>query len=132
MEANELRIGNLVWDDYSGEMIVVGLNVAFNTFNNTESVYLKKDLNLPSGLYDLKNVHPIPLTTEWFLRLGFEQKAGNEFVKDIFVYRFTQRDLIINGYTADYNGVLAYPNYVHELQNLYFIFTGEELTLKTT
>ena len=76
------------------------------------------------------NLLPIPLTEEILLKFGFEKKSGSEFKNERFIYRFKQRDLIIEGFEYDYNGILCHPEFAHQLQNLYFALTGEELQLK--
>jgi hypothetical protein len=72
MKATELRIGNFVWDDYSGEMIVSSIHV---NYDNNGSVELKKRLDLPTGLYSIDNIQPIPLTKEWLMKFGFKKEA---------------------------------------------------------
>ena len=57
---------------------------------------------------------PIPLSEEWVKRFGLNQ---SNLVGGIY----TDGDLYI---TVDM------PKYVHQLQNLYFALTGEELTIK--
>jgi len=59
MEANELRIGNLVLDDYSGRMIVSAINPYDGMYNHESGVYLCKNNNLPSGYYFLGVKHVI-------------------------------------------------------------------------
>jgi hypothetical protein len=55
MKASELRIGNLVFDSYSGIMIVDAINPHSGMDNNSVGVYLKKTNRLPSGYYDLES-----------------------------------------------------------------------------
>lgn len=131
MKATELRIGNFVLLDNpmhrpreSGEIHkVVGIS-------EKSAHIMRINDNLMEDYYGqfYKFIKPIPLTEEWLLNFGFEKKSGSEFKNDRFIYRFKQRDLIIEGFEYDYNGILCYPEYVHQLQNLYFALTGEELT----
>jgi hypothetical protein len=87
-----------------------------------------------SGHFD-----PIPLTEEWLLKFGF--KKERHF--DLIVYAIHPTDGILRSLLA-----IAYhedgehfcnindkwiPNkikHVHQLQNLYFALTGEELIIK--
>lgn len=82
--------------------------------------------------------HPIPITPEWLERLGFvlpgehglyrdDDNSGWEIAKDT------------NGYDVDFylchdsigQNLFSIPIWhVHELQNLYYALTGEELKLK--
>ncbi len=112
MKAEELRVGNLIINDY-------GLK------NKVEIVRLlsKFQINKLDGSY----YRPIKLTEEWFNKLGF--KWGYDSTGDkAFCKGF---------YGVDYEGYATYRDivldckiiYVHQLQNLYFSLTGEELTL---
>ena len=82
---------------------------------------------------------PIPLSEEILLKAGFEKK-GKEW------YLFPSSEIQIIVFNDDkYNGVMFYTrtihtdytpiyctkhiNNVHQLQNLYFALTGEELTI---
>jgi hypothetical protein len=103
MKANELRLGNYVYDNLGGVLKIKGISL-----DST-----------------LSHIKPIPLTEEWFLKFGFHKKYKS-YEKGDFSF--------ING---GYNK-LAYklsiientPKYVHQLQNLYFALTGEELTIE--
>lgn len=54
---------------------------------------------------------PIPLTEEWVVRFGFKQS-----------------NLVGGIYTdANLDVKVHLPKYVHQLQNLYFALTGQEL-----
>lgn len=77
---------------------------------------------------EIEEFEGIPLTEEWLLKFGFSGalyyfKSGFEFSlkkqSDGFV-------MIIN----DYEECWPEIQYVHQLQNLYFALTGEELTIK--
>ena len=127
MKANELRIGNLVNRKY------------FNSQPNNEHWGLEpvEIVSLFFGKYNvkLKNgghsvidyVEQIPLTEEWLIRLGFEKKqktpALTVFNKDNFQVRFDPLDK----FQFYINGRYLNLNYVHQLQNLYFARTNNEL-----
>jgi hypothetical protein len=142
MTANELRIGNWVYHEPSvnettnGEFIVSEINVF--------------DKNSINGL-ESSDVKPIPLTEEWLLRFGFESDNNepNEIYSvDIstgerYDYVSTLRIIVMDDFClvdivekgthprADESIVtLKSIKHVHQLQNLYFALTGEELTLK--
>lgn len=127
MNANELRIGNLVGIGENALHADGGKNQIYEISElKTDVVQFKM---FHSSEY-YKDLAPIPLTEEILLKLGFEKKSGSEFKNERFIYRFKQRDLIIEGFEYDYNGILCYPEFVHQLQNIYFALTGEELQLK--
>ena len=128
MKASELRIGNFVCDDYSGEMIVTAIN-------RSNHIELAKNNSLPSGLYSVDRVIPIPITEEWLLKFGF---SGSEGVIDLTNEGSGNDDYFNLNYDSE-NGMWIYFNegwmyllhikFVHQLQNLYFSLTGEELTI---
>lgn len=103
----ELRIGNLI----------------FNHYNNVKTVFtINKNMNNGHPL------NPIPLTEEWLIKFGFEK---TDFGGKCFSYG----DILIYPNESEYR-LFAHQyikgalKYVHQLQNLYFALTGEELTLK--
>jgi hypothetical protein len=70
---------------------------------------------------------PIPLTEEWLLKFGFE-KINHRTEGIIYQnkwLRFTET------FYADWRGgAIGKIQYVHQLQNLYFALTGNELTIR--
>ena len=132
MNANELRIGNLVYNKH-GEVHEIGHN-CFNRFRN-----LIMEGN-PSGF------QPIPLTEDLLLAAGVKKHPhnSNDFMLEIpqeddfyfyIVFHISNEGNISvilegNGY-YDSSGELELPRlkYFHQLQNLYFALTGEELTI---
>jgi hypothetical protein len=142
MKANELRIGNYVYE----------LLVKDNCFVNTE-------IQLHTvGEYVISSVEkgramPIPLTEEWLLKFGFidDNKEEREKYPRVFTHKsyvlnkfgivyemdkskYTLTDSIgfeLGEFSVFLNQCFVKSiRYVHQLQNLYFIITGEELTLK--
>jgi hypothetical protein len=87
----------------------------------------------PYGLY------PIPLTEEWLLKFGFQEKdrRQNRFIKnDDFELEF-QGDKVAycvwGGEDAPHlTQFFGHCKHVHQLQNLYFALTGEELEITKT
>ncbi len=131
MEAKDLRIGNYL--ELLGEIRKV--EGIFNLPKRKEMYWIKCE-----GIIDTKIIHcePIPLTEEWLLKFGFEwedveSKTNGEtdkmLFKDILLMKRHHNDL----WAACPYGYLISPHrtlYVHQLQNLYFALTGEELTIK--
>lgn len=73
--------------------------------------------------WDFSDRKPIPLTEEWLLRFGFGQMRNKFYKKHVtltksegFYVAFVQDEL----------------KSVHQLQNLYFALTGEELEINLT
>jgi hypothetical protein len=116
---NELRIGNWIQDGNEFEQI---------TIDHLNCLY--------SGRCEYD---PIPLTEEWLLKFGFEYKVeelGVRFYEIQIGISFIS--LSIEGHFNINSGESYWymdrdfkaPKYVHQLQNLYFALTGEELTIK--
>lgn len=124
MKANELRIGNWV-----------------KAFKSNESVYI---INIygSSGLVDVISngiqhfrisislfTKPTPLTPEILVKMGFKELPNGCFELD----RFGIMKIPNTGMYPDIweFGIscsdLADIQYVHQLQNLYFVLTGTEL-----
>lgn len=100
-------------------------------------MYMKGFENAHPLTWYLKDLEPIQITEEWLLKFGFK-KGGSEYklfpsFGTQFIADFTGEELWFMAYTrtvhSDYKEVyLATPiKYVHQLQNLCFILTGEEL-----
>lgn len=127
MKKEELRIGNYVNDKHGVQVIVYGI---------TDSVHLKNNHLIP-----LCWIVPIPLTEEWLMKLGFESYFGSDpqerpAVKEfsIFVNGFNFKIVMLSEDVQKFtyfftNGDID-VEHVHQLQNLYFAITGQELTLK--
>jgi hypothetical protein len=84
--------------------------------------------------FDLWIYEPIPLTEEWLVKFGFEEDGFIAEYFDVDTYKK-------NGFAFYYSPIgdslasfglaeIIFPKYVHQLQNLYFALTGEELTIK--
>lgn len=110
MKANELRIGNYVYRQ-SGKMVV-----------NRDSVYQIENVNLQSAL----KYEPIPLTEDWLIKFGFE-KSGIEWLGRICLEDYNNEIYYSAGEGVKLSRVIKY---VHDLQNLTFALTGEELSIK--
>lgn len=139
MKANELRIGNLVGNRNDFTMHVVGIykNEILLDFDGNQGDFWD---------IDLKELKPIPLSIKWLEQAGFVEEF--EDVYAIGLPTGDGVDLLLefgdcclrrnhvgkekkkgdkNPY--DYSYIKA-PKYVHQLQNLYFALTGEELIIK--
>ena len=69
---------------------------------------------------------PIPLTEEWLLKFGFRTEESSCFELDDININ-TSRELMWV-YTKCKNNIeIEMPEFVHQLQNLYFALTGKEL-----
>lgn len=135
MKANELIIGRY----YSASAEFKGSIEAKLNYNGEQRVFLltKENLILILQLDLEKWVNPIPLTEEWLEKLGFKKNqqrvgtAGAECVPfDYTVDGWHRSDIVIKDFQLAYPIFNVELQYVHQLQNLYFALTGEELTIK--
>lgn len=108
---NELRVGNWVLSPTEGE------------------VQIENGWQIDEG----EEVEPIPLTEEWLLKFGYFTQNGAWGTIAVKGYHKNthQLDLFGNAWVHDREGYMVDLDYVHQLQNLYFALTGEELTIKT-
>ena len=126
MKASELRIGNFGIDRDGRICIVEELSI------NEEP----RIVAISGGLTSLP-VTPILLTEEWLLKLGFEinKHEINSYKKEINSFFFCINIISGTCYINDGDGyegadILNKCKHVHQLQNLYFALTGEELISK--
>ena len=110
IKANELRIGNLTKQGEVKSFFENGIHVGFGK------------------CYNFNELEPIPLTEEWLLKLGFRTEESNCFELDN-IHINTRRELMWVFTKCKNNIEIEIPEYVHQLQNLYFALTNEELTL---
>ena len=135
LTAADLRVGNLV--DIGGtHTIIESINNSLlciksdnNEYEDYYGYWVSTDLCEGEKIQDIK---PIPLTEEWLLRFGFEfdifyQKHTNG---KICIY-WCNKICLFSWCKSHREDILRYeyPEYVHQLQNLYFALTGEELIL---
>ena len=133
MKAGELRIGNYIQDFNDNMLEVIGLHEPL-----IYSIY-PIGLKTNKTTTNAKEIEPIPLTEEWLLKFGFEKtKQGSVKIYNAYVkneYSLTKNKILdlwnfcINEpshQTAFLNNII----YVHQLQNLYFALTGEELKVR--
>jgi hypothetical protein len=133
MKASELRIGNLIYNSYTKDIFSV-YPMFIVQFSKTEDT----------------NIKPIQLTEEWLLKFGFIKYPDcrdtfQQVYYDSYQFeidRFTiisfsiqqgNKNLIKcnfdRGYRSDDGKKNYYIKHVHQLQNLYFALTNEELKL---
>lgn len=153
IKANELRIGNYVSDD-DGYLYKVngfkpfdhsvrcdeeeGCNILIDLYQQDGSI--KKSYEIESYL-----CKPIPLTEEWLLKFGFK-KWGNDDSPRTISYEFKGWSVFPPNSFCDFKNGFGFMWYkkddniesarvvikhVHQLQNLYFVLTGEDLTFKS-
>ena len=141
MKSQDLRIGNYVYYEHTTH-IVDGIyeNKIYSWWvKNGEPVieYEMKDIGGAMVKNPYRDVisqyEPIPLTEEWLIKLGFEKLTdSNDGFKNT-TYTYTKGISFI----VYFDGVRLSTNfwmgnekhYVHQLQNLFYVLSGEELKL---
>lgn len=146
MKPNELRIGNLV---AFGESILEVCLIEVDSF-------MAKDNENQTWKNTWADTKPIVLTEEWLLKLGFENWGEGKLYKNEYetYARFVLHNVIdgtssfeVHIINSNYGNneeksfviscdederykIFIKLEYVHQLQNLYYSLTGEELILK--
>ena len=115
MEAKELRIGNRILFD--GKITIV----------NTRMLAYINNANRLKNKIDLISFEPIPLSEEILLKCGFKENGNRK--RDFYFrnYCIELFDNSCNFWIGDFNDIEI--NYLHQLQNLYWSLTGEELEI---
>lgn len=131
MKAEELRIGNYVnrlgYDFYNDSIFPDGTKELETVNINILQSILNGNDDLTRGVYE-----PKPLTEELLLKLGFEQLGVNFQKNNISIwYSSYQKSYQLRYYLiGDYgNERKVNLEFIHQLQNIYFDITGEELTI---
>ena len=111
-----MRIGNLFERD--GNILEV-VRISKDGAINYEIVEKSKGQHVNGGV-----VRPIPLTEEWLLRFGFKRFPWG-LVKDNLLFKDDLKCTYLILQVG--NGFEVKVSCVHELQNLYFALTNNEL-----
>jgi hypothetical protein len=129
MDAKELRIGNWIMDRGNKEWQI-------NHWENSTKVSAKEPI---IGICDFTKkpiyghplteevdfLKPIELTYQWLDKLGFEFKDAGDFG-----HYYSLEDFDLNQDYQPINFDCDEIKYVHQLQNVYFALTGQELEIK--
>jgi hypothetical protein len=109
MNANDLRIGNWVQFRHTETPVRITLGDFVREYNDEH----------------LEDYEPIPLTEEWLLKFGFK----SDVVSSVFGFKWVSINMTQDGdfWVENITGELVEIDFVHQLQNLIFALTGEEL-----
>jgi hypothetical protein len=108
MKASELRIGN--WYNEFGMPKQATPNLIFNLYHIGLAGKIAIDCT------------PIPLTPEILLKSGFEAFDDGWYILESFTWNIYDKLIRWNSFQLK-------CQYLHQLQNLYFALTGEELEI---
>ena len=124
MKAEHFRIGNLIY--IGNRAIKIGM------MHDEHFSFLSDNQWNPMLPY--KRIEPIEITDYWLLKFGFEETYNsNSRIRYDHSFNFIGYDFSKNE-DKDMEGFRFYGKYikikyVHQLQNLFFALTGEELEL---
>lgn len=144
IKANELRIGNLVLGNGIGKVSTIAQEFKLEPFyievEDSEEMFTQ---------YYEQEIAGITLTKEWLLKFGLKSfdsgymrsyysgDTGDEIYGRGFCVSIDDENncywclTTVEYGDSDWRSILELK-YVHQLQNLYFALTGEELTIKET
>lgn len=125
MKANELRIGDYVFD---------GLG---NLSRVTPTMIIEQ---YQSEIANQEYLKPIPLSEQWLLDFGFKLDKNGHWWKDLmthYIEIIKMKDwclpvfVELPEFSSESEQRVGLPRigFVHQLQNLLYALTGEELTL---
>lgn len=136
MKIIELRIGNIVGFKNRDDCycVVTGLSSA-GGIHLIRKFYDGDEDDQPEVIDDIT---PIPLTEEWLLKFGFNNINSKEYgIKCGSCWMSLSNPKNMGEWQDCYCWIFdrfkfIELKYVHQLQNLYFALTGEELTILNT
>tara|TARA_R110000822_G_scaffold241652_1_gene370895 strand:- start:621 stop:983 length:363 start_codon:yes stop_codon:yes gene_type:complete len=119
MKAKELRIGNLVILPKGLVKPVIEVSETLVRFQNQ--------------LFEIEDVEPIPLTEEWLFKFGFQKEESDDVYCQFIDFTLDGESFLCKQEESDHMACILNGkkiDSVHQLQNLYFALTGEELEIK--
>lgn len=122
IKASELRIGNYIKSELYKDILQINM------------IDLCGVIGIQGGgMLDMKHIEPIPITEEWLLKFGLGQCENENW----FEKKVNRLGIVIS---VNLNGRMSIEDnkdemitireccyYLHQLQNLYFALTGDEL-----
>lgn len=115
MKVNDLMIGNYCAIDGHESRII-----------HIQEHYQWVQLEGNALMTNCNLLNPIPITEDWLVKLGFEKSLGcfitpiGSFNLQVIIWPTGLINWSINGFTSEIK-------YLHQLQNLYFVLTNNEL-----
>jgi hypothetical protein len=123
MKTEELKIGNWIQDRLHREVKVSEIRQDHYVFHLSNGSKIK---------HNIKTASPISIATEWLERVGFckDEEYDSTYFKSISLLNgFMSFGIDTHANVVLFGGLeIGNLKHVHQLQNLYFALTGEELT----
>ena len=129
MEAKELRIGNWIIDyEAEPEETIYYQVEEIQRLSNNKALNQTLGVTYRKGSCWTCDIEPIPLTEEWLLKFGFVLDLDSHRTTYLSKHKITtyMQDGI---FWCDMLWDCLELKHVHQLQNLYFALTNEELKL---
>jgi hypothetical protein len=126
MKAEELRINNLIYTPGGLIGIVTGI-----TKVEIQCEWNAGEEELEVSSFELSDCNPIPLTEEWLIKLGFSKKLykfGHIGITGMTLFKPENSNRLFYEICNIEMNIKIYS--IHQLQNLYFDLTGNELKIK--
>ena len=120
MNAKELRIGNLIYWNIPEKL---------DTIHTVVGIRNEKPQTIPISLGEsIEDYKPIPLTPEILIKSGFK---SNPTMGGMFWVKRNRTKIQLRTTETGYVEYLhsAPCDHLHQLQNIYYALTGEELTI---
>ena len=136
MKANELRLNNYI--KLRGNLCQI-VSISGLISESVSAVMIDKHRERRHLYGEMQDIEGDELTEEWLLKLGFNRSSYvSGFDNSVMIIYYEKSNLTICNWGDDKlimsnafsHGLRIEVVYVHELQNLYFALTGQELTIK--
>ncbi len=115
LKIKDLRIGNYV----SGMFEIEKIEGIYLSFVNTDG----------RNHAPLQQIKPIPITEEWLLKLGFEYNSFSLLYSNRKQSEYDIQIIDDTFVIHKYGEEIVTLKYIHELQNLFFALTKNELKI---
>ena len=144
VNVNELRIGNYVMDRGLIHRVIGIINEEGNKiYDNKKDPTIITKFNEIELKHSERHLDGIPLTEEILLNCGFSKSIGESKIMTNGIIFYSKGEILLsydfhllecifddNGDVWHYSEKEMIIFYVHELQHLYYILSGEELEIK--
>ena len=133
IKENDLRLNNLVMVNYKTDLLSKVTWIQEGSIN----VIFDRQPDLVNGIAcSVNDLIPIPVTEKILLSCGFKKRKS---CFGYWIYEIMFHHTVFSVEDVDFglcyfyigNTHVTQTRYVHELQNLYFSITGEELVFST-
>ena len=130
IDVKELRVGNVLYVKYESKTHIVHSIHEYNTFNGGYAIRMENGFKC-----SLDYAEPVPLTEELLLKCGFNIECYEYCIKEQRLFAIEDFWILHNCHNDFYgvmcsNKVVRKIEHLHQLQNIYYALTGEELEVR--